>query len=260
MDTKKTALTIALTTILGTTSTQADIIDMDFGGLYTILDPAGKVISNSSEPYYYDTTWGYGVRTQISGSLTYNTESGFGSFDVDPFNYLERGTAVITDFDFKSAGNNLLIGNMQFNWNSNSYVKQIVLDASGLFTEIAAGVTVGDIFDNATCASSNACATPASNAINQPLPIGPALIATTSINTAGQTGFGTTLAQLSLGTDDGIGGSPHDNGPTSGFNSNFDFTTITVTNVSAVPVPAAAWLFGSGLLVLSSLARRKKRS
>jgi hypothetical protein len=30
-----------------------------------------------------------------------------------------------------------------------------------------------------------------------------------------------------------------------------------VTSVSAVPIPGAAWLFGSGLLVLIGMTRRK---
>jgi PKD repeat protein len=38
---------------------------------------------------------------------------------------------------------------------------------------------------------------------------------------------------------------------------NFDFDTIAIT-VSAVPVPAAVWLFGSGLLGVIGIARRKK--
>jgi peptidyl-prolyl cis-trans isomerase A (cyclophilin A) len=33
---------------------------------------------------------------------------------------------------------------------------------------------------------------------------------------------------------------------------------VMVTNVSAVPVPAAVWLFGSGLLGLVGVARKKK--
>ena len=37
-----------------------------------------------------------------------------------------------------------------------------------------------------------------------------------------------------------------------GYNANFNFTT------SAVPVPAAVWLFGSGLIGLVGVARRKK--
>ena len=36
--------------------------------------------------------------------------------------------------------------------------------------------------------------------------------------------------------------------------------TIASTAPSAVPVPAAAWLFGSGLLGLVGVARRKARA
>ena len=42
---------------------------------------------------------------------------------------------------------------------------------------------------------------------------------------------------------------------------NPDFVNGTVTvAVSAVPVPAAAWLFGSGLLALTSIARRSRKA
>ena len=37
-----------------------------------------------------------------------------------------------------------------------------------------------------------------------------------------------------------------------GYNANFNFTA------PAVPVPAAVWLFGSGLLGLVGVARRRK--
>jgi hypothetical protein len=43
------------------------------------------------------------------------------------------------------------------------------------------------------------------------------------------------------------------------FDAYIDNVSI-VTDVSAVPVPAAAWLFGSGLLGLVGVARRKSRS
>lgn len=42
------------------------------------------------------------------------------------------------------------------------------------------------------------------------------------------------------------------------YSTYFAISEIEVSSVSAVPVPAAAWLFGSGLLGLAGLARRKK--
>ena len=49
---------------------------------------------------------------------------------------------------------------------------------------------------------------------------------------------------------DGVRGYGMLDGAFPGFNANFDFT--------AVPVPAAVWLFGSGLLGLVGVARRRK--
>ena len=44
-------------------------------------------------------------------------------------------------------------------------------------------------------------------------------------------------------------------------NVSFDGTTLSFTgNVSAVPLPAAAWLLGSGLLGLLGIGRRNTRS
>ena len=78
-----------------------------------------------------------------------------------------------------------------------------------------------------------------------------------------------------------IGGSPMSDGPFQGSNVNLDILTVTATGFDAnasiakncdfdpsgnlcgiplgpVPVPAAVWLFGSGLLGLIGVARRKK--
>ena len=50
-----------------------------------------------------------------------------------------------------------------------------------------------------------------------------------------------------------------ENGPFPGFNAQFNLTAAgLVTPPSEVPVPAAVWLFGSGLLGLVGVARRKK--
>lgn len=60
---------------------------------------------------------------------------------------------------------------------------------------------------------------------------------------------------------DGLSGIRMDNGPFPGFNANFDVDGMTLTAhvpVNPIPVPAAVWLFGSGLLGLVGVARRKK--
>ena len=54
---------------------------------------------------------------------------------------------------------------------------------------------------------------------------------------------------------DGIRGVGMIDGAFVGFNANFDFV---VPDTSAVPVPAAVWLFGTGLMGLVGVARRKK--
>jgi len=51
---------------------------------------------------------------------------------------------------------------------------------------------------------------------------------------------------------DGIAGNPMDNGPFPGFNAAF------IGTATPVPVPAAVWLFGSGLIGLAGVARRRK--
>ena len=57
------------------------------------------------------------------------------------------------------------------------------------------------------------------------------------------------------GNADGVMGIPMQaGGPFAGFNANFN------ANLTAVPVPAAAWLFGSGLMGLAAVARRKKKA
>ncbi len=50
-----------------------------------------------------------------------------------------------------------------------------------------------------------------------------------------------------------------ENGPFGGFNAAFNFSAAgLMTPPSAIPVPAAVWLLGSGLIGLVGVARRKK--
>lgn len=259
MNFKKTALSIALTSVLGLSAavSQATVINIDYDGVFTMTSPSGFSVQNGSFPYYYDATWGYGSRTQITGSLAFDTQTGSGSGIVAPFEFFNAGPAVISSISLQAIGAGLLIGNMNFGWNDSDATAQIVLDASGLFDAMSGGIPAGfTVIDQAYCASSSSCAVPASNDVfSQRAQIGAVPIATTSFNVNGATGTTTTLGQLSLGADDGFAGSPMDNGPFSGYNINLDMTSVTI---SEVPVPAAVWLFGSGLVGLAGVARRRR--
>ena len=63
-----------------------------------------------------------------------------------------------------------------------------------------------------------------------------------------------TGANTPITAPDGILGLSMIDGAFVGFNANFNFTTPS----AVVPVPAAVWLFGSGLLGLVGIARRRK--
>jgi len=58
---------------------------------------------------------------------------------------------------------------------------------------------------------------------------------------------------LSYATVPGMG-----DGPFPGFQASFELTGAGLATPSAVPVPAAVWLFGSGLVGLAGVARRRK--
>jgi hypothetical protein len=59
---------------------------------------------------------------------------------------------------------------------------------------------------------------------------------------------------------DGIMGTPMAaGGPFQYFNGTFN-ANMTATPLAAVPVPAAAWLFGSGLMGLAAMGRRKRKA
>lgn len=75
-------------------------------------------------------------------------------------------------------------------------------------------------------------------------------------NTAGNSATTVWNASSIDGDGNGIMGiSMNAGGPFGGFNANFNLQGITP---NAVPVPAAVWLLGSGLLGLVGVARRKK--
>jgi hypothetical protein len=267
----------------------AAVIEMSWSGLFTMLDPAGAPFNNTAASIQNDGY--YGWRSAVSGTMTFDTSTGSGTGTVAGFSFAANGFAVATAVSMQAIGDGfggpgtLVLGNMGFNWGGNNGIPvSIVLDAAGMFGALGTG-TCGT-----SCAISGSGATPASNnsvfgsgKFTYTLPIGAAPIATTTWNTTdiGTVVLGTnpsgtlpliadtvvntkcdvTVAPLSC---TGIGGSPMKAGPFNSWNANFDIMSIHVTSVDtgggpAVPIPAAAWLFGSGLVGLAAVARRKKK-
>jgi hypothetical protein len=198
--------------------------------------------------------------------MSFDTTTGAGSGTVVPFSFSGGGLAQATNISFQAIGNgfgnpvgNLVLGNIGFNWSGNNGIPvSIVLDATGFY---GAGptYTTGEVITGG--------ATPASDGLtfskySYTLPVGPSPMATTTWNTTTIGGAACTLGCNPSGTlplsADSIGGSPMPFGPFPGWNANFDIKTITIT--APVPVPAAVWLFGSGLVGLVGVARRRRKS
>ncbi len=277
---KKTALCLAITAALGASATaSAATVNFSYSGLFTMLTGTGAPLANTS---YTSTNSAGNLRTKISGTMSFNTATGAGTGTVNSFNFFSgTSPAVATGIDFQAIGNGtctatgcqpgtLVLGNMLFNWNGNNGIPvSIVLNAAGMFAAGGANstYTVGQVINQ----SSSGDVLPASNYMAKGTKtIGVVPIATTTWNTTTCTGAGLnsnpsgclplvadTVVPVNYSPSQvGIGGNPMIAGPFPGYNANFDITSMTVTSV--VPVPAAVWLLGSGLLGLVGVARRKR--
>lgn len=271
---------LALPTLLGLMAlapvSHAAIIDFEWSGRFTMLAPDGEALENTSLPK------GTGFQTAIDGTLQIDTLAGTGQVLMVPFFFFGGpDPALATGFELQAIGDglggpgSLLLANLLFNWNSGIGIPvSLVLDAAGLYSAISGGgLAVGSQI-------SAVGAIPAADGtwiggLNY-LGLGPTPIATTDWNTSPIPGcsvgdclylsdvgtlplvtdtavnawrYDVGTAQL-LGDGTGVGGSPMMDGPFQGYNINFDFTELTVTAITEVPLPAAPWLFGAGLLGL----------
>ena len=267
MNMKKTAICTAITAAigLGSASVSADLITGTFTGAFTLLSPDGTAALNNGDAS--GAPW-YGNRTPVTGTMSFETDTGAGSAVIPPFSFFAGGPATATTISFQAIGDGaggpgpLVLGNMGFNWSgTNGIPVSIVLDASGFFGAVGGGLTTGDTISGVGALAATDGFLFGAKA-SYTLPLGPSPMVTTTFDTTtiGGAGLGTNPSGTLPLTDDGIGGSPMVAGPFPGFNANFDFTSVTITSYTptAIPVPAAVWLFGSGLLGLVGVARRKK--
>jgi hypothetical protein len=265
MNLKKTALTTAISAVLGFTATgaSADVYNLSFDGAFTLLDPGSGVVINgdsSGAPYY-------GFRTPVGGTMSFDTATGAGTGQMTPFSFFGSGTATASNITFQAIGDGaggpgaLVLGNLGFTWNGTLGIPvSIVLDGSGFFGALQGGLTTSDSVSGVGSLAATDAKLFNFGKFSYTLPFGPSPMVTTTFDTTtiGGSGLGSNPSGTLPLTDDGIGGSPMVAGPFPGFNANFDITSIHVDGITAIPVPAAVWLFGSGLLGLVGVARRKK--
>ena len=299
---KKTILKTSIAAVLfaSVPTAEAAVNTFSYDGIFTMLDSAGAVLANTST-----TTKGANkFQTAITGTMQFDSLTGSGTGTLVPFDFFNGGTqAEAAGIKMQAVGDGmggagtLVMGNMLFNWDGNNGIPvSIVLDAAGFFAgELAAGGA-----NSATPASDGTY----TDATWLYLGLGAIPLATTEWNTTNINGCveGACMGNDSSGgmnavldttantnkfladdgwpaADQGIGGSPFQDGPFPLMSPNFDVTNMTpigsdanasiaanctfvlgdtCPTVTAVPVPAAVWLFGSGLLGLVGVAHRKK--
>lgn len=259
--------TAILSSTLITGHASATVFEFHFTGQYTLVDPGGNYLDQQAidSTLTYDDSTGSG----FSAGLAINNFDTFGN------------TATIYDISLQRSSDptsNLVIGNMLADWGVNIAIPlSMVWDATGLFNAIDFGLQSGDVISGSSLKRNDVVITDVNSAIpatdgtlnpntGSALNQGAAPLAMTSSNTftlcnSGSDCIGNTSSGGEPFFDDGIAGSPMIGGPFTGLNVNFDIgsgNSLTVLSVSAVPVPAAVWLFGTGLIGLIGIARRKK--
>jgi hypothetical protein len=233
----------------------ASIITFDFTGRLTVTNAVGDLIPNPSlatEDYPNGTP-----QTPIAASLTYDSSIGISSSTVTvTIGEWWGSPAIAHDLTTLSMEGTLINGQLLGDWAGN-YDMHILFqwDATGLINAIDHGLQVGDklsgnslyrdynndhVYDPSELLTAN---------LGSATPYSDTLIAGLGVPLQGYAPLAATAA--SQGFIDG---------PFPGFKVYLDIgsgNSMYVTSVSSVPVPAAVWLFGSGLLGLIGVARRK---
>jgi hypothetical protein len=267
----------------------AEVVTFDFTGRLTVFNPSGELIRDPSSTGAIAGT--DGAQVAISSQLSFNTNDAFGTAElvIAPFDFLAGGGVPNTffhDISMQGIDGTYLVVNMLADFFTSTDIPiSMVWDAAGMFgafTLAPGGLQPGDVIsgdvlkrNGNVIVGSIGSANPSTNGTfsdgfsNFTLDQGLAPLAVTTLDTIStcipsSPGSGDclgTTGAYAIGGNDGIPGSPMIDGPFPGITVAFDIgsgNSMTVLSVSSVPVPAALWLFGSGLLGLIGISKRKK--
>jgi len=195
---------------------------------------AANITASSTAPFFKETWTAHDIQMFMPGSYSFDTTLGGGNGESGILN------VVVPTGQYGM--------HMLFDWGSGTNIDMFVVAApSSVF---GAGIGRGT---QTTAYGSNLCDLgTVTNCLFDGKPFG------SEGKPAGDKVW--MLASVD-GNGDGVMGVPMaPGGPFPGFNGNFSANLVPTDKPSEIPVPAAVWLFGSGLLGLVGVARRRKRT
>lgn len=224
---KKTAIAAALGFSMVSGASQAAINNFNFNGVFVMFNGSATTFDPASTTYQMDSGNGtLGVGDPVTGTMSMSDVSGAGSATMVgslPF-YASPWTA--TGISLQASGPGAVTAQMMFNWGAATSATVLGTDWS------LAGAVSGD--GTGTCGLTNC---------NIGVTVGFTMM-------PGANPGEYTVATVSTSMP---------SGPFAGRQAAFAGTATWTgqTAETVVPVPAAAWLLGSGLLGLVGVARRK---
>jgi hypothetical protein len=197
---------------------------------------AANITASTTSPFFGYSWTAHDIQVFTPGSYTFDVTLGGGNPEG-------TGTNSGSQFLAVTVGSGQLGMHMLFDWNGNLNIDVfVVATPSSVF---GSGVGTKIVGSPCTVTTKNCLWT------------GKGWVGGLSTNapTGGQTWM---LASIDGNGDGNMGIPMAGGGPFGGFNANFNANLSPTPD--AIPVPAAVWLFGSGLLGLVGIARRKKKA